>query len=270
MGIVAVTRELGSLGTYVAERLAERRGYRHVRREILAEAARFGEVSEERLIGAVEGSPGLWERLIEPGRRNYLHVASAVLEFAAEDNVVLLGRWSTMLLRGVRHAVRVRVCAPQELRVTRLMERMQISHAEAEALSHRYDEGVRARLRQFFDVEWENSDLYDLVINTERVTVDRACDLIERLLDAGEFQADDASRQEVRDRALAARVAEAIKMDPRAARADLTIRAHRGVVTLEGLVFSLEEREAAAEVARQTPGVNAVNAAVQVARIARE
>ncbi len=270
MGIVALTRELGSLGTYIAERLAQRRGYRHVRQEILAEAARFGEVSDEQLIGAVEGRPGVWERLIEPGRRNYLHVAAAVLEFAAADNVVLLGRWSTMLLRGVQHAVRVRVCARRELRVTRLMERMQISHAEAEALSRRYDEGVRARLRQFFDVEWEDSDLYDLVINTERVSVDQGCDLIERLLDAREFQADDASRQEVRDRALAARVAEAMKMDPRAARADLTIIAHRGVVTLEGLVFSVEEREAAAEAARQTPGVNAVNAVVQVGRIAPE
>jgi len=123
---------------------------------------------------------------------------------------------------------------------------------------------------QFFDVEWEDSDLYDLVINTEHITVDDGCDLIERLLDSPEFQATEASRQDVRDRALAARVAEALKMDPRSARTDLAIAAHRGVVTLEGLVFSPEAREAAAEVARQTAGVNAVNVAVQVARASRE
>jgi len=39
MGIVAFTRELGSLGTFIAERLAARRGYRYVRREILEAAA---------------------------------------------------------------------------------------------------------------------------------------------------------------------------------------------------------------------------------------
>ncbi len=270
MGIVALTRELGSLGTFIAERLAQRRGYRYVRREILAEAARFGEVGEEQLVEAVEGRPGVWERLVEPGRRNYLHVAAALLEFAAADNVVVLGRWSTMLLRGVRHAVRVRVCALPRVRVARLIERMQISRAEAQALSQRYDQGVRARLRQFFDVEWEDSDLYDLVINTERITVDEGCELIEHLLDAPEFQADDASRQEVHDRALAARVAATMKTDPRAAQTDLLIKAHRGIVTLEGLVFSADEREAAAEVARQTPGVSAVNVAVQVARASRE
>ncbi|MDR7521184.1 MAG: cytidylate kinase family protein [Armatimonadota bacterium] len=270
MGIVAMTRELGSLGTYIAERLAQRRGYRHVRREILAEAARFGEISEQQLLESVEAPPGLWERLSEPGRRNYLHVAAAVLAFAAEDNVVLLGRWSTMLLRGVRHAVRVRVCAPLEVRVGRLADRLHIPRVEARALAQRYDAGVRARLRQFFDVEWEDSDLYDLVINTERITVEEGCGLIERLLDAPEFQADEASRQEVRDRALAARVAEALKMDARLARSDLQVTAHRGVVTLGGLVFSAEECLAASEVAGRVPEVAAVQNTVKVARIVPE
>lgn len=267
MSIVAFTRELGSLGTYIAERLAERRGYRFVRREILEEAAKVAELSEEHLVESIEGRPGLWERLSLPARRSYLHVAASVLEFAAADNVVILGRWSTMLLRGVRHAVRVRVCAPPEVRTARLMKRLNIPHAEAQALGQRYDEGVRARLRQFFDVEWEDSDLYDLVINTERMSVEGGCDVIERLLDSPEFAANDASRQDVRDRALAARVAEAMKMDERTAHIDLRLTAHRGAVTLRGLVFTPEDRDAAADVARRTPGVTQVTTSVTIARM---
>lgn len=270
MGIVAMTRELGGQGTAIAERLAARRGYRFIRREVLAEAARFGDVREERLVEAVEGRPGLWERLTEPGRQFYLHVAARVLEYAAADNVIILGRWSTLLLRGVRHAVRVRICAPPELRIARLMERGKISHPEAEALARRYDEGVRARLRQFFDVEWEDSDLYDLVINTERISVEQACVLIEGLLESPTYQADEASRQEVANRALAARVAEAMKMDARLARTDLNVTADRGAVTLQGLVFSPEEAEAAVEVAGRVAGVSGVNPLLQVARMAAE
>jgi len=267
MSIVAITRELGSLGTYIAEQLAKQRGYRFVRREVLEEAAKVGELSEARLIQTIEDRPGLWERLSLPARRSYLHVAASVLEFAAGDNVVILGRWSTMLLRGVRHVVRVRVCAPPAVRAARLMKRMSIPHAEAQALSQRYDEGVRARLRQFFDVEWEDSDLYDLVINTERISIDEGCALIERLLDSPEFQADDASRREVQDRALAARVAEAMKIDERTAHIDLRITARRGVVALHGLVFSPEDRDAAVEIAGQTPGVTEVAANVTVGRM---
>ena len=267
MSIVAITRELGSLGTYIAEELAKRRGYRFVRREVLEEAAKVGELSEAQLIQTIEDRPGLWERLSLPARRSYLHVAASVLEFAAGDNVVILGRWSTMLLRGVRHAVRVRVCAPPEVRTARLMKRMNIPHAEAQALSQRYDEGVRARLRQFFDVEWEDSDLYDLVINTERISIDEGRALIERLLDSAEFQVDDASRREVQDRALAARVSEGMKIDERTAHIDLRVTARGGTVTLHGLVFTPEDRAAAADIAGRTPGVTQVTTSVTIARM---
>ncbi|MCL6553313.1 MAG: cytidylate kinase family protein [Firmicutes bacterium] len=267
MGIVAFTRELGSLGTFIAERLAARRGYRYVRREILEAAARVGEVSEETLLRSVEQAPGLWERLSLPARRNFHHVAARVLEVAAADDVVILGRWSTMLLRGVRHAVRVRVCAPLEVRVARLTERLGVPRHEAQALAQRYDDGVRARLRQFFDVEWEDSDLYDLVINTERVAVEPACELIERLLDDPAFQPDDASRQDVADRALAARVAEALKMDDRLGHVDLQVTARAGTVTLAGVVFDPDERATAVGVAGSVPRVTAVVDEITVARM---
>lgn len=267
MGVVAFTRELGSLGTFIAEELARRRNYRFVRREILEEAARMGPLTEDELTRLVESPPGLWERLSLPARRHFYHVAARVLEYAADGDVVILGRWSTMLLRGVRHAVRVRVCAPLPLRVERLAERLGVSRSEARAIAERYDHGVRARIRQFFDVEWEDSDLYDLVINTERIGVERGCELIEHLLDSPEFQPDEASRQEVRDRALAARVQESLKADDRLGHVDLHVTARQGTVTLQGVVFGPEEREAVLEVARSVPGVQTVDDRLTVGRM---
>ncbi len=267
MGIVAFTRELGSLGTFIAEELARRRGYRFVRREILEEAARVAPVTEDELTRLIESPPGLWERLSLPARRHFYHVAARVLEYAQGDDVVILGRWSTMLLRGVRHAVRVRVCAPLPLRVERLADRLGVSRQDAQALAERYDQGVRARIRQFFDVEWEDSDLYDLVINTERVTVEQGCQLIEHLLDSPEFHADEASRQEVRDRALAARVQEALKSDHRLGHVDLHVTARGGTVTLQGVVFEAEERRAVLEVVGAVSGVAQVEDRLTVARM---
>jgi cytidylate kinase len=267
LGVVAFTRELGSLGTFIAEELARRRGYRFVRREILEAAARMGPLTEDELTRLVESPPGLWERLSLPARRHFYHVAARVLEAAQADNVVILGRWSTMLLRGVRHAVRVRVCAPLPLRVERLAERLGVSRSEAQAIAERYDQGVRARIRQFFDVAWEDSDLYDLVINTERITVERGCELVEHLLDSPEFQPDEASRQEVRDRALAARVQESLKSDDRLGHVDLHVTARQGTVTLQGVVFGPEERRAVLEVVRSVPGVASVEDRLTVARM---
>ncbi|GBD29027.1 Cytidylate kinase [bacterium HR32] len=267
MGLAAFTRELGSLGTFIAEELARRRGWRFVRREILEEAARMGPLTEDELTRLVESPPGLWERLSLPARRHFYHVAARVLEYAQGDDVVILGRWSTMLLRGVRHAVRVRVCAPLDLRVERLADRLGVSRPEARALAERYDQGVRARIRQFFDVEWEDSDLYDLVINTERVGVERGCELVERLLDSPEFQPDEASRQEVRDRALALRVQESLKSDERLGHVDLHVTARGGTVVLQGVVFGPEERRAVLEVVGAVSGVAQVEDRLTVARM---
>ncbi len=266
MGIVAFTRELGSLGTFIAEEVARRRQYRFVRQQILEEAALAGSLTEDELARLVESPPGLWERLSLPARRHFYHVAARVLEFAQAGDVVILGRWSTMLLRGVRHAVRVRVCAPLDLRVARLADRLGVSSAEARALAERYDQGVRARIRQFFDVEWEDSDLYDLVLNTERITIETGCELVERLLDSPEFQPDETSRQEVRNRALALRVQEALKSAERLGHVDLHVTAREGTVTLQGVVFGPEERDRVLEVAHSVPGVIRVNDQLTVAR----
>ncbi len=266
MGIAAFTRELGSLGTFIAEEIARRRGYRFVRQQILEEAARTSSLTEDELTRLVESPPSLWERLSLPARRHFYQVAARVLEYAQADDVVILGRWSTMLLRGVRHAVRIRVCAPLDLRVERLAERLGVSKSEARALAERYDHGVRARIRQFFDVDWEDSHLYDLVINTERISVERACELVERLLDSPEFQPDERSRQEVRNRALALRVQEFLKSDDRLGHVDLHVTAREGTVILQGVVFGTEEQKAVLEVTRSVPGVTSVEDQLTVAR----
>jgi hypothetical protein len=148
-----------------------------------------------------------------------------------------------------------------------LADRLGVSRQDAQALAERYDQGVRARIRQFFDVEWEDSDLYDLVINTERVTVEQGCQLIEQLLDSPEFQADEASRKEVRDRALAARVQEALKSDHRLGHVDLHVTARGGTVTLQGVVFGAEERRAVLEVVGAVSGVAQVEDRLTVARM---
>lgn len=88
LGVVAFTRELGSLGTFIAEELARRRGYRLVRREILEEAARTSPLTEDALARLVESPPTLWERVTLPARRHFYHVAARVLEFAQADDVL--------------------------------------------------------------------------------------------------------------------------------------------------------------------------------------
>jgi cytidylate kinase len=266
MSIVAMTREMGSLGSAIAQEVASRLGYRFLRNDILRDAAREYRVRESRLVGAVEEAPGLIERLRRPRLRYRAYLEASVLDAALSDRVVLVGRWSTLFLRGITHAVRVRVCAPPEVRARRVMERQRLDAAEAARRIAAYDEGVRARMRQMFDVDWTNPLLYDLVINTESTAVMTAVGEVLGLVAAAEFQPTTASRQLLGDRALAARVRAILKATPATAPLDLDVQAAGGQVQLAGLVGSEAERESALAVARETSGVTHVSSDVKVFR----
>jgi hypothetical protein len=73
MPVVAMTREMGSLGS------------------VMRDAAREYWVRESRLVGVVEEAPGLLERLRRPGFRYRAYLEAAVLEAALQDRVVLVG-----------------------------------------------------------------------------------------------------------------------------------------------------------------------------------
>ncbi|MGH7267007.1 MAG: AAA family ATPase, partial [Candidatus Rokuibacteriota bacterium] len=211
MPIVAMTKEMGSLGTFVGLEVARRLDYRFLRNDVVKAAAREYRARESGLVSAVERAPKLLERLRPPRRRYRTYLEAAVLDAALGERVLFMGRWSTILLRGIRHAVRVRVCAPPEMRAQRIMKRLGVDHAEAVRRITVYDEGVRARMRQLFEIEWTDPLLYDLVINTEAVTVESGVRQVLALVEAPEFQPTEASRARLQDRAVAARVRASLK-----------------------------------------------------------
>ena len=255
MTIIAMTKEMGSLGTYIGMEVAKRLGYAFVRQDIIRQAAQEFEVSEEALVRVVEERPGFFERLGKAARKQFIFVAAEVFDFAARGNAVIMGRFSTLLLRPVSHVLTVRVCAPLEVRVRRVMERHAIERARALRMIKAYEDGVRARVEEFFDVDWRDPLRYDLTVNTERLSLEAGAEQVLRLSERPEFSPTEASRRTLADLHLAARVRAVLKAQPETTRLDVDVRAEAGRVVLAGTVPSAGEREAAERVARGLPGV---------------
>jgi cytidylate kinase len=266
MAIVALTREYGSGGTAISMNVAEALGYEYIRDQVTKEAAEVFGVAEDELIAVVEGKPGFWESLAEATRIDFALVASEVLHLAERDSVVIMGRWATLLLRKISHCARVRLCAPLETRIPRVMARRSVGRGEAMELIRKADEGAAARIRQFFDVTWGDPLLYDLVINTERVSPEMAVQQIVQLVRRPAFQPTEASRGKLRDLSLEARINAVLKTDPATTRLDLTVVVEGGHVTLKGLVFSGGARDNAEKIVRSVVGVGAVENQIRVYR----
>lgn len=259
MPVLAMTREIGSLGTHVAHEVATRLGYDLVRQEIIAEAARVYEADPDSLVATVEARPRMFETGKVAARRHFAFVAAEVLNAALRDNVVILGRWSALLLRDIGHALRVRVCAPVELRAARVTRRFKVPPDEAVQRIRRSDEGIRARIRQFFDVEWDDPRLYDLTINTACVGVEEAADLLVSALRQPGRQPTDVTRTALWDAALVARVRAALKANPDTDQTDITLRCRGGRLELTGTVKDAETRDTVERLASIRVGIGAVD-----------
>lgn len=257
MAIVAISHEMGAGGPEIGIALAQRLGYRYVDQELISEAARRYGLLEEKLSHLDETKPSLFERFDAETRRYITVIQTALFEFAEADNVVLMGRGGQWLLRGIPHVLRLRVTAPFEHRVKRLIKKMAGQMGEGANprtvtdMVRRDDTEKSGRMRYLYEVDLRDPALYELVINTEKLTIEAAVELLSGLVRRPELATSQAGQQLVVDRALASKVQVALATSPETRKYRITVEARQGVVTLEG-TSALDE---AVEVARGVPGV---------------
>jgi cytidylate kinase len=256
MPIVTVAHETGSGGPEIGMALAQRLGYRYVDREMLSQAARQYGVVEDKLTKLDETKPSLFERFDVETRQYITIIQSGLLDVAEQDNVVINSRGGQILLRGVSHACRVKVIAPFETRVKRVMKKMTetgetVDLRTTTEMVRRADREKSGRIRYLYDVDWGDPALYDLVINTEKISVDAAVELIVGVVRRPEFATTEASLRAVRDRALASRVRAALAAHPETRKYRISVEADQGIIQLEGTAAL----DRATEVARGVPGV---------------
>ena len=183
-----------------------------------------------------------------------------MFEFAAEDNVVLMGRGGQWLLRGIPHVLRVRVAAPFDVRVKRLTEKLSAQTGDrvtARSVTQmvRQDDTQRVgRMRYLYEVDLRDPALYDLALNTEALTTQAAVQVLADLARRPELAAGAEARQRVADRTLASRVQVALVTHPDTRKYRIAVEAREGVVTLE----STTALDAAQAHAREVAGVREV------------
>jgi cytidylate kinase len=231
-----------------------------VRHEIAEHVANRMRVPQS-LIGRLrEGKAGLVERLTTDQRSVALYTAEELYDLADRGDVVLRGWGATCLLRPVPHIVSVRITRSMRKRVEWLMRDLETDDAEfAEAEIRRSDQAHASRMHEQFGVTWGDPLLYDLVLNTDRISVQSCVEQISLLLRRPEFAETAESRALLSGMALAARVKVALKDHPATRAISITVEANNGRITLRGIVLDDEERTQAEGVAAHVAGVTDVD-----------
>jgi cytidylate kinase len=253
MALVAITREMGSLGKDVASGLSEALGVPLVYHEVIDHLADRMRVRKSHVIRLLDGSANLLERLTADKTSLSIFTADEIVNLALQGQGAVIRGWgATHLLREVPHAVCVRVCAPFDVRKKRMMERLGSGDEDKIADEiQQNDEAHTAIMRRNFAVEWTDSEHYDMVLNTERVTVEECVDEVVRLVKSPAFAETSASRKRLEDLALAWHIKAALRLSPRTRGLRVQVTARDGRVTLAGLLDKAEERAAVNEVAAE-------------------
>ena len=212
------------------------------------------------VIRFLEGKAGIWERLTTDKTSLSIYTADETFQLAESGQVAVIRGWGAAhLLRPIPHVVCIRVCAPLQLRIERMMERLNTDDRTLVESEIRLSEEAHAAItRRHFGVKWQDSENYDLVLNTERLAIDECVEEVINLLDDRAFQETPASMQMFSNLALQTHVVAALRQDPRTAKMVISIEADQGRVTLSGILESGLEAQDAVDVAANVRGVKDV------------
>jgi cytidylate kinase len=260
MPLVAITREMGSLGIEVAEQLAAELRVPLFHHEIIDSVADKMRVRKSHVVRLLDGKAGILERLTADKTSMSIYTEGEIMELAAREGGCVLRGWGAAhLLRRVPHAVCVRICAPMSSRKRRMAERLNSSDEsfiDSEVKTN--DEAHAAIIRRHFGVNWQDPELFDAVFNTERVTVAECVNEIRNLVRNPVFAETAASWQSIADLQLAALVKAKVRENPLTRSLSIGVTAAAGAVTLFGVVDGVRQHAEVERTVKAVAGVKSV------------
>lgn len=183
--VVTISREPGSGGRIVAQRLAETLGFEVFHQEVLHEMAKRAEVSEQLLATLDEKGLSILEdwiaslvndRHLWPDQ--YLqHLMNVIGTIGKHGRAVVVGRGANFVLPPEKR-ISLRVISPLETRIRNVSQAFGVAVAEARSRILKTESDRKAFIKKYFNEDIQDPLNYDLIINTEGLSIDDAANAV--------------------------------------------------------------------------------------------
>jgi len=251
--VLTISREFGSGGREIGQAVAHELGYTYVDREtLLADIRRDGPKWEQWAADLDEHCPTVWERYDWSFRGFAALVQWHILEHAERGGVVIMGRGGSFVLKGVPHVYRVRVTAPLEARIERVVQREGVDRETAHWLCEKTDSERSRFLHAIYGGRWDDPAEYDAVFSVAGQSVDNE---VKAVVGALSHRAVTAEAQKALGlRAAAARVKAGIATDPSFFIPVFDVLPDGEGIVVRGITHTPKEHKRIEDVARQLAG----------------
>ena len=167
--IITIAREHGSSGKQIGKLVAEKLGIPFYYKEMTALAAQESGLAQEFISDINQNAPKMLHDLYLSTTvvQHAIAAQHKVIERIAENgSCVIVGRAADHVLREHKDVVRVFVYAPEDYRISRVMEVYGDTREEAERNIHRSDTARAAYYRGISGRDWGNRSNYDLMVDS--------------------------------------------------------------------------------------------------------
>ncbi len=202
MATITISRQFGAGGRTLGGKLAKKLGYYYADDVMVKEVAQRMNVSPKEVRGfEKEGATNLMKILdkflsgdyisrIISDKYGYVYedkyvdsVKSIVKGLHQEGNVVIIGRGSQYILKGEEDAFHILLVRDMDDRIGFIAEKYKMKEEEAKKTINRADKN-RENFLGFFSENGSHDDplIYDLALNMNRVSMDKAVELVTDLI----------------------------------------------------------------------------------------
>jgi len=178
VSIISISGLSYTFSETITERVSSRLAYRCIADEVFQEAAERLGISRATHEKAFTESSGLFGMSAATRKVYTAHIRSTLATHFLQDHGIYGGPFGVHLIRGVSHLLNVRIRAELEDRVKLKVERDACSSSEARSSIIKEDQQRRALAEALFSADDDDDHLFDLVINTSNMTVEKAADVI--------------------------------------------------------------------------------------------
>ena len=201
MAVITISRQFGAGGITLGKMIAEKFGYIFADTEIIKMVAKMANVSTNFVETVEKEAGGKFSKFISKtvskplvGRilkdeRGYIdeeiyldYLVLIIAQMADDGNVVILGRGSQYILNDHPDAYHILLIDTFDNRVRFMQKNYDLSQSRATQVVKNEDKRRMNLYRKLGKSDYDNPDLYHLVLNMSRVSHDKALELIENLL----------------------------------------------------------------------------------------
>jgi cytidylate kinase len=186
VNVITISRQYGSGGTELARMLAGRFGFRVIDNELLTMAAEHGGMDLEKIERVYEQRPTFQDlRVYKERSEKYVTVVNKVLDgLAREGNVIIVGRGANLALLQQPNVFNLRIVAEFAARVQRVQQREGLDETTARRKITDTDYAREAYYRYLYNVHPDDPLVYDMILNTSRVTLEEAAAVVAAAFEA--------------------------------------------------------------------------------------